>query len=225
MSNFDQLPIIQDVEEPKCSCLFLLDVSGSMDGAPIGQLNKGLKVFASQISADSLVCKRVEVGIITFGPVKEHTSFISARDFRPPELSATGNTPMGQAISDGANLIQQRKLLYKSQGIAYYKPMVFLITDGGPTDEENVWNEATRRVKKDEAEGRYRFFPIGVEGANFARLRELGPREPLKLKGLRFDEFFAWVARSLSQTSRSQPDETITLENPTAPNGWGEMAP
>lgn len=55
--------------EPRCPCILLLDVSGSMNGRPINELNAGLVTFRDELLADSLALKRVELGIVTFGPV------------------------------------------------------------------------------------------------------------------------------------------------------------
>ena len=59
-----------DNPEPRCPCLLLLDVSGSMGGQPITELNAGLTTFQNELVSDQLAMKRVEVGIITFGPVR-----------------------------------------------------------------------------------------------------------------------------------------------------------
>ena len=53
--------------EPRCPCLLLLDVSGSMAGEPIAELNAGLKAFRDELAADELAGKRVEVACMTFG--------------------------------------------------------------------------------------------------------------------------------------------------------------
>jgi uncharacterized protein YegL len=53
--------------EPRCPSVLILDVSGSMGGAPIAELNAGLQVYRDELAADSLAAKRVEVAVLTFG--------------------------------------------------------------------------------------------------------------------------------------------------------------
>jgi uncharacterized protein YegL len=79
MSEFDQVPFgaaeFADNPEPRCPCLLLLDTSHSMQGRPISELNSGLVAFKDELAADALAMKRVELGLLTFGPVSIVTEF------------------------------------------------------------------------------------------------------------------------------------------------------
>jgi len=206
-----------DNPEPRCPCLLLLDSSGSMQGEPIRELNEGIATFRRELLDDELAAKRVEVGLVTFGPVRVVSDFQSVDHFQPPKLTAGGDTPIGKAVVQGLDTLRKRKELYRASGIAYYRPWVFLVTDGAPTDN---WQPAAEAVRSGEEARALMFFAIGVQGANMDILRRLSLREPVKLKELRFRDCFSWLSSSLRAMSRSRPGEQVALASPTGPQGW-----
>ncbi|RXK87297.1 vWA domain-containing protein [Filimonas effusa] len=203
-----------DNPEPRCPCVLLLDTSGSMEGAPIWQLNQGIQTFKEELENDPLAAKRVEVAVVTFGPVQVASDFVTVSNFFPRQLHTTGDTPMGEAITLAIDMVKRRKQTYKDNGVAYYKPWIVLITDGAPTD---YYDKAAALVREGEAGKSFAFFAIGVENANMNILSEISVRTPQKLRGLMFREFFLWLSGSMKQVSGKSPGECNTLLPPT---GW-----
>ena len=204
--------------EPRCPLVLLLDVSGSMAGAPIRELNDGLQSLQMDLLGDSLASQRVEVSIITFGgTVQTVTPFVTAAQFFPPTLVTSGDTPMGQAIRSGIEAVTERKKLYRQNGVHFYRPWIFLITDGGPTDS---WKTAADQVKAGEQAKAFSFFSVGVESADFDVLSQISTlRVPLKMKGLNYRELFVWLSQSMRSVSQSQlgQEEQVKLASPL---GW-----
>jgi uncharacterized protein YegL len=207
--------------EPRCPCVLLLDTSSSMRGEPITALNEGLRVFKDELVKDPLASKRVEVAIVTFGgAIQLVQDFVTADQFTPPTLTTSGLTPMGAAIHKALDMIQERKVQYKANGITYYRPWVFMITDGKPEGEPyNIVEEAAKRVKDDEANKRVALFAVGVEGADMERLSQIVVRTPVKLRGLNFVEMFVWLSRSTQAVAHAEVDEQVALPPP----GWGTV--
>jgi uncharacterized protein YegL len=169
---------------------------------------------------DELAVKRVELSLVTFGPVKRLTEFQTPDVFRPPQLKAEGDTPMGRAIETAIAMVRDRKAEYRQNGISYYRPWIFLLSDGEPTDH---WQAAANAVRDGEEAKAFAFFAVGVEGANFDILRQLSVRQPLSLSGLQFREMFVWLSSSLSAIARSSPGDAVSLPNPAAPDGWASV--
>jgi uncharacterized protein YegL len=234
MSLLDQAEFA-DNPEPRCPVVLLLDTSGSMRGAPIEQLNEALKQFDQELKDDILASLRVEVAVVSFGggvralggsgansgqdvQFDPSQSFTTVDLFVPPELKASGGTPMGEAVRRGLELVRARKEIYKQNDLDYFRPWVFLITDGKPTDS---WEQSAEQARLEESRKGILMFGIGVEGADMETLARFTAesRPPLKLRGLAFGELFEWLSRSLSAVAHSKPGEQV----PLPPTGWAEI--
>jgi len=222
MSNLFKLDeAVEFAENPeaRCPCVLLLDTSGSMQGTAIDALNQGLWAFKEDLMKNSLASRRVEVAVVTFdSDVKVVHEFVTADSFEPPTLTAQGLTHLGAGIHQALDMIQARKVLYRTHGVAYYRPWIFMVTDGEPQGEpERIIEQVTQRIKQDEVGKRVAFFPVGVENANLDRLGQISMRTPMKLTGLNFTEMFLWLSASMTAVSHSQMDEQVALP----PVGWG----
>lgn len=205
--------------EPRCAVVLALDVSGSMAGQPIAELNAGLKELAQALKADKLAALRVELAVATFGGSVTIIDFVPADAFQPPTLSAHGGTPMGAAVQKALTLLRERKDTYKRNGLDYFRPWLFLISDGAPTD---AWEAAADLARQEEENKGVSVYAIGVQDADLQTLaRFSAARSPLKLQGLAFSELFQWLSKSLSAVAQSQPGQQVAL--PAV--GWGQTAP
>ncbi|MEN0111043.1 MAG: VWA domain-containing protein [Planctomycetota bacterium] len=208
--------------EPRVPCVLLIDTSTSMAGPKLAELSRGLKTYRDGLLKDPLASKRVEVALVTFGGrVQRKTRFVTAPDFSPPQLDAIGGTPMGEAIVEAITMVEERKEQYRENGIAYYRPWIFLITDGEPNDH---WKPVCSKVEDGEQRKAFCFFAVGVEGANMEVLTEISFRKPLWLMGLKFEELFTWLSNSQQAVSQSSPGDQVPLQDPTSgPSGWAAI--
>ena len=205
--------------EPRCPCLLLLDTSASMSGSPINELNEALRVFKNELIADSMTAKRVEVAVVTFGPVELISDFVAANRFQPPNLQAKGNTPLGKAVAVGVELLKERKQILRENGIDLYRPWIFLITDGEPTDD---WRNAHQLIQQGEENKSFLFFALAVNNARLDILKQISVREPLRLKGIQFRPLFRWLSDSLKAVSYSIPGDRVGLPD-YKPYGWADV--
>lgn len=198
---------------PVCLCL---DTSGSMDGRPIDELNEGVRLFYEAIREDETALYSAEVSIVTFGGDAQCIADFASLEVQPnvPTLSANGMTPMGEAVNMGLDLLEQRKDEYKDRGVDYYQPWLVLMTDGAPNGDSAELSCAINRTVDLVNQKKLTVFPIGIGSeADMNVLAQFSPkRPPLKLQGMKFQEFFSWLSKSVSKTSQSTPGESIKLD-------------
>lgn len=200
--------------EQKCLCVLVLDVSGSMHGKPIEELNKGLQDFYNEISSDETTKQRLEVSLITFNQIVRTVQEPAlVENFIMPQLEANGSTALVNAVNQAIDKVDARKQWYKSTGQAYYRPWIVLMTDGEPDSDQDV-DTLAQRIKQDTVNKRYAFLPIGVEGANMQVLDKIkGNIPPMKLQGTKFSSFFKWLSASMGTVVTANEGQQVDLSS------------
>src|SRR5690554_4549834 len=210
-----------DNTNQRTPCVLLLDISGSMAGEPIRQLNEGLKAFEEELKNDPVAALRVQVMVVTVGgpeDVRIVQSWTDAADFKAPVLHASGMTPLGKGVGVALDEIASQKAVYDANGISSTRPWIVMISDGCPNDYG--WESFADQSRQEEQDKRVIIFPIGTQGAKFEALSSFSNKTPKKLKGLPFRELFVWLSRSMSTVSASVPGEKISLP---ATDSWAEI--
>lgn len=210
---------IMNPGEKHIACVLLVDTSGSMQGSSIAELNEGLVEFGKALREDAKAYGCADVCVISFdSQVRTVFPFSSATEYTAPVLSADGMTAMNEAIITALDAIDQRKQEYRTIGVDYWRPWIFLMTDGYPTDT-GYEGDAKRRLQDALTRKKVNFFPMGIGGANTAKLKEYtlnGNGIVLKASASNFKEAFVWVSNSMSVISNSNPYEK-NAEMPPVP--------
>ena len=200
--------------------MMCLDTSGSMTGKPIKDLNEALRDWSADLRSDLQLAASVQVGMVTFGsggvrawrgdaPLDSASAaspFVPAPDFRPPVLEAGGVTLLTEAIELAIRHVNTYKGLLKAENYTYYRPLIFLLTDGLPTDDQgklsDSWKRIVPAVQKSSGEGGFELWAIGVghlkpEGEEV--LRELAPDAFRILGGFPFKSLLRLLSNSIDK--------------------------
>lgn len=213
-----QEPYVEDilrVNERHFAVTFLLDTSGSMGGKPIESLNQGVNGLINALQSDSNA-DIIDIAVVTFGESVEvlmpHTPVSRAE---PLHLSAGGFTPMGEGLLRAADITNQRRRQYNSLGVMSFKPWIFMITDGEPTDDMMRAKEELMRLQ---SEDKLKLWILGIPGYSREDLRGLTPNELiLELSDFDLASALDWVNKSMANVSHSSPGEMPKMA-PLEPN-------
>lgn len=183
----------------------LLDCSGSMQGDPIVAVNEGLGMIYNLLINDAHAVDTVYISVITFNNRVDQYQLVPLEYFQPPQLRAEGETRMGSALDFLVQSIEQdlRQNSPTSGQHGDYCPLVFLLTDGVPTDN---YRDQIYRLKQLRGSKKPSIVALGCgPHVNTTLLREITDNvflmhatAPETIKA-----FFRWISSSISQTSRA----------------------
>ena len=113
----------------------LLDVSGSMTGEPIEAVKNGVQTMQAALRKDPHALEAAYISVITFGnSVDQVVPLTEVAQFQPPPLTASGATPFGAALRKVVECANKELKKSTKEEKGDYKPLVFIMTDGSPTD-------------------------------------------------------------------------------------------
>ncbi|MDR1921745.1 MAG: VWA domain-containing protein [Candidatus Adiutrix sp.] len=179
----------------------LIDVSGSMTGEPIEMARNGLQAMQSALRKDPHALEQAYVSLITFESVaRQAVPLTEAPKFQIPPFEAGGGTALGAALALAAKCAEKEVVKNTLEQKGDWKPLVFIMTDGEPTDQLEPGLSAFKTV------------PWGVvvacaagAQANTETLRRIAGDNVVSLDtsdSNSFAAFFKWVSASIVATSK-----------------------
>jgi uncharacterized protein YegL len=197
---------------------FLLDTSRSMIGKPIQAVNDGLKMLKDVLVSDPVAVESVYVSVIQINTEPSQVvPLTEVPGFTPPELDAGGWTKLGAALRLLNDCLDREIKANAGDQKGDYKPLVFLLSDGRPTDG---WKLAIQELRARKTCPLGNFIALGCgPKADLETLSKIanvtlamGQFDPEQLKG-----FFKWVSQSISMVSQSLAKAEKSANLPALP--------
>ncbi|TMQ19498.1 MAG: VWA domain-containing protein [Deltaproteobacteria bacterium] len=182
----------------------VVDTSASMHGAPIEAVTTGLKNFEAALRLDPHALECAAISILTFAS-KAHqlTSLVEAGSFAPPVLTAEGGTALGAALELLADALERDTRPRTPEYVGDWRPLVFLMTDGQPTDD---WQPGLARYRAAAARWKSTLIAIGCgPGVAIDTLSEL-TKTVMLMPDMTPDtiaSLFDWISQSVRTASRA----------------------
>jgi len=193
----------------------LLDASSSMSGAPIEAVNRGVEIFKQEVESDPFASETVHVGIIVFSSSAQMITngLVPINQLEVPNLVANGLTALGNAfrvLKDSLDKDLRKSKPGEKKGD--WKPLVFILTDGMPTDD---WEGPRSEILQRQVNKVLNIITVGcgpdLDDENLKKI-SVGPTFRMDNSEESFKAFFKWVSQSVAFVSKSlnesgSPDE------------------
>lgn len=179
----------------------LLDTSGSMSGEPIEQVKNGVQMLVSALRQDPYALETAYLSVITFDSIaRETVPLTELAAFQVPQISASGATSLGEALKMVAEIAATNLSKTTATSKGDWKPMVFIMTDGAPTDD---WEQGFKRFQMEKWGI---VVACSVNGGDTATLQKIAGDAVVKLDtsdSSAMAKFFKWVSASVSNNSKA----------------------
>jgi uncharacterized protein YegL len=120
----------------KLPVYLLLDTSGSMNGEPIEAVKNGVQVMISSLRQNPQAIETAYISIITFdNEARQLVPLTDLASFQMVDLKATGTTALGSALKLLSTRMDEEVARTTPEQKGDWKPLVFIMTDGVPTDD------------------------------------------------------------------------------------------
>jgi len=130
----------------KLPVYLLLDTSGSMSGEPIEAVKNGVQILVSTLRQDPYALETAFLSVITFdSAAKQVAPLMELASFQSPSILASGTTELGAALALLADRIEVEVSKTTADVKGDWKPLIFIMTDGVPTDD---WAKGLARLKQ-----------------------------------------------------------------------------
>lgn len=199
----------------------LLDCSGSMMGEPIEAVRQGIKALLSELRGDPQALETAYLSVITFdSQARQTVPLTELIQFKEPELHASGATALGGALQILIDCINTEVQKSTETQKGDWRPLVFILTDGSPTDID-TFNRAMQDIKT--AKVANIIACAAGSNANTTYLKQITENVLMMntLSSGDMAQFFQWVSGSIKMSSKSldaKPDGPIQL--PPPPQGF-----
>ena len=177
----------------------LIDTSGSMNGEPIEAVRNGVQVMISALRQNPQAIETAFISIITFdSTVKQLVPLTDLASFQVPDIRAGGTTCMGEALRLVSRMIDTEVAKTTAQQKGDWKPLVFIMTDGVPTDD---WKSGLSEFSK-----RKTAFTVACAAGgkvDTTILKQITPNVVSldTADSNTISRFFSWVSASIGVTS------------------------
>ena len=202
--------------------MLVVDVLASMRNN-VHALDEALHKFRDTVLSDPVASLRVEVALVTFNHRTEVLQdFASIDEFDPGPLVAKGGTYICPAINQAIDMIEARKSTYRSNGVGYYRPWLFILTDGLAADMRDIPATGARVRQLEQARGITTFAVVAGEAKHDdtrQQLRQFTNRV-LPMKEAAYDELLEWMANSTIAKSNSTIGGKVDMEDLSS---WAEV--